>query len=110
MIHAGYAREITPIPKRYHRPYIHLHSRLVTKTGQIVFVEMASLVGDDITVAGVTSAVPWKNTTPRKYFFLARYSPQDDPGPLADHREKAIEGLNASMMPVARAVVAGLKR
>lgn len=110
VIHAGYAREITPNPNRFHRPYIHLHTRLVSpKTGKVVFAEMASLVADEITVAGKAVFVPWKSTSPRKYFFPARTFDANDPGPLVNAREAALAGLNASMVPVAEALLNGLK-
>lgn len=109
VVFAGYAAEITPNPKRFHRPYIHLHARLLnTKTRQVVFEEMASLVGPDITVAGRTIPTPWKDSAPDKHHFRVKI-PAPDPGPFVAAREAAIAGLMESMTPVAEALIGGLK-
>jgi hypothetical protein len=110
VIYAGYAPELIP-GIRDDRLYIHLHSQLVsTITKEVIYSEMVSLVGDEITVGGQVSFAPWKTTEPKKYFFRQPFGASSYPGPLVTHREKAIEGLNAGMDPVSRALTAGLKR
>ena len=111
VIFAGYAQELVPFRVRNHRVYIHLHSRLVsTKTKEVLYSEMVSLIGDKIHVGREVHFAPWKESEPKKYFFRQPVNVVNYPGPLGEHKAKATEGLRAGMGPVARSLTAGLRK
>lgn len=95
----------------YSRPYIHIHSRLVSaKSKKIMYAEMVNLTGDNLYVSGGEVALPWKASSPRKYYF--KTSAEDRSSPLKDpkRRSKAVTGLRAGLKPIAKHVVSKIKR